>query len=337
MAIVETRSGKKRFQALRNRVSCTKCRRNAKKRGLCIHESTATEAAEKDDEEEGNGNEETVSNRSAAISYTSTLPRRAFPCRSDVIAVRRVNGSLLRNQVDRVNKGLVDKDGTGIIPDCTHPEDYVSVDHQRTGNLCGISFIYEVPKRNCKSSRREVVLHTLMYGSTYISACDLKYLKCSHTTIYDGKDDGIFVLLMRTAFNLEVLDYWLYAVAMLGKTFREAFEMSRKYANSESSRNARWGDLHSVLSVLWQTKRLLHSLNALNTHPRTNCTHYFHVIYASQLMPMESGYFVPSCSTEQQQECSATFPSLTDRRKLSILPPIQPVLSSSHPTARLEN
>lgn len=90
-------------------------------------------------------------------------------------------------------------------------------------------------------SGREVVLHALIYGSTYIWENDLFCPKCKRTTIFDGRDDALFAVSRRTMFAPELLDQWLYSVAMLEQTFREAFDVTLKLSRSTSVEFARWG------------------------------------------------------------------------------------------------
>lgn len=239
-AVIESRCGKKAYQQLSRRLQCTKCARNSANRGQCIHESTVLSSAEELDELPDVVDEAMVGNQSARVSYLSTLPRRAIPCASNRKSTQHVCASLTRAQWQRTKRD-VDKHGVGKVPEGTYPQDYTAFDILRQCSHCGILLLAYGDAQNCTLVPRIVTLHTLIYGSTYIVVSDFRCKNCERTTIYDGRDDGLFLISRKMVFARELIDYWLYAVAMLGHTFREAFEMSRKVSGSDSVLLARCG------------------------------------------------------------------------------------------------
>lgn len=97
--------------------------------------------------------------------------------------------------------------------------------------------------KNCVTSKRPVKLHILQFGSTIISVTDLKCPDFNEETFFDGNEHAIFAASSKVVFSHELLDNWLFYVAMLGKTFRKCFEAALLFSSSQSAQYARWGDL----------------------------------------------------------------------------------------------
>lgn len=126
------------------------------------------------------------------------------------------------------------------IPSGTFPLDHEATDYLRTCTHCSFLLVAEGSLKNCTLSTSEVKLHTLIYGSTYIRVSNMQCPNCQRWTVFDGRDEGLFAYSMRTVLARELLDYWLYSLAMLGQTFREAFKMSLHVSRTSSAKYARW-------------------------------------------------------------------------------------------------
>ena len=84
-----------------------------------------------------------------------------------------------------------------------------------------------------------VVLHKLMYGSAMITVIDLVFPRCRRLISIDRSDEIMLAYSIARVISKELFEYWLYALAMIGGMFREAFEMSCRIAASASARFTR--------------------------------------------------------------------------------------------------
>lgn len=104
--------------------------------------------------------------------------------------------------------------------------DYVARDYRLRCE--GYSFVMRQNEKhsNCRTISRRVLLHSLERGTIPISVIDMVCPRCSGLHTFDGKDESLFALSRSTVFSRELIDYWIYIVAMLGGNIREAFELS---------------------------------------------------------------------------------------------------------------
>lgn len=144
------------------------------------------------------------------------MPRGIIPCKWERKAINRVHISLRLFQTERAAAGHVDDDSVGKHDDKIVPQDCVGRDVMRICQHCNTLLFSAGQVRSCNTTGREVKLHTIIYGTTWVQLNDLICLSCEHTTVYDGHDDGIFSYSYTTALSRELIDYWLYAVVLLG-------------------------------------------------------------------------------------------------------------------------
>lgn len=130
-----------------------------------------------------------------------------------------------------------------IDPTIQHlSEAFVAKDYRRPCYNCGFILTCddEQGKGNCETSQRTAMSHTLVYRTVFIWVVDCLCPRCQIWNFFDGSDARMFSFSKWTVFSRELLDYWLYGLAVLGATFRESFEMSTRVALSSSARFSRW-------------------------------------------------------------------------------------------------
>lgn len=97
--------------------------------------------------------------------------------------------------------------------------------------------------RNCSVLKRPVVVHTTLHGSVPSSMLGLICDRCNTITVFDGRDSVFFSWSESFVYSRELLDFWLYYLAMLGVTFRAACEISKTLCRAQLA-------VHSRLRVI---------------------------------------------------------------------------------------
>ena len=95
-------------------------------------------------------------------------------------------------------------------------------------------------------SYRKVLLHTLLHGFVEVYVTDFICRHCSRMNNFDGADLAIFSASEKTVYMRELLDFWLYHVACIGGTFREAYEISMCLSRCVSKRLITGGAEHKT-------------------------------------------------------------------------------------------
>ena len=229
--------------ASERRMRCLICRRLAINRGHCEHEQIVADTAKKMDEQNRNetyGANNTQSNYESP--YCSRLPRRIICCTAETKSIYTMLHEIVKAQAVRVNSNNVDANGEPIGTMKQHKEDFVASDIRRVCHGCGLMLVGTSKDQNCLMRKRPVMLHTLLLGTVKISVCDMVCPRCKNTVYYDGRDGGIFAATRRVVYSRELLDAWLFAVAVNGATFREAYANSRFLSNQASARYFRQGN-----------------------------------------------------------------------------------------------
>lgn len=121
-------------------------------------------------------------------------------------------------------------------------------DKERSCGKCGFVMFGDTEKRNCVMNNREVWLHTLLHGSMWIKVFDMSCPKCNQQTYFDGRDCALFSSSMWTVYTREILDVLLFNLCMLGRTFREGYELMKMSSNTASAELARWGGFPLICS-----------------------------------------------------------------------------------------
>lgn len=235
LPVIEGVSGRRAGGDPVGKLSCCYCARAATNRGKCDHEEGGAlriYVSTPDDI----GDNEGISHK--FNKYLSTLPRRALPCKSDFWATFRMLVSLSKVCQTRCQTGKVNEEGEATGDLAAFAQNYVAMDRRRPckGTGCNTMLYGAGPHKNIALNHRGIKLHTLVYGSTVVTIADLICNKCHTYHFFDGRDEGMFVLSFSTAFCRELIELWIYCVAGQGRTFRGAYELSRKVASSPSAR-----------------------------------------------------------------------------------------------------
>lgn len=228
-------------------VKCYHCRRAAVNRGLCVHELAVVAAIARQNDQEKNCDDENDNNenerQSVRVDFTSKLPRRSLPCQADYEAVHALAHHISMAYRRRCLDGDVDQwgrpNGGFEIP----RSDYIALDRRRVCGRCNAELVGQSDGRNCRLTERRVLLHTLLFGTVKATVCDLECWQCKFVVVFDGRDCAMFATTMFSVYSREIIDFCLYQVAMLGSTFREAYKVSKRIAESPSSHYLRWGGM----------------------------------------------------------------------------------------------
>lgn len=155
--------------------------------------------------------------------------------------IREMNAHLVTAQGKRLAQGEVDKFGNVAGGMKKIRFDYHFHDRDRNCFSCGRKLVTEGENRNCSLQRRECILHTLLYGSTWMYCYDLRCFRCGHLTIFDGRESAVFQHSKLQIYSCEILDVLVFQICMLGLTFREGYALMKNMSSSTSWRHARWG------------------------------------------------------------------------------------------------
>lgn len=261
--VVERRDQKHLDMNISRRVRFSICRRSPNNRGLCPHERAVIDTIEEMEvdglptasESENNHDtaqflnesgwisaaddeqDEVVHKRSTAeekkrISYVSRLPHQIMPCSSDLSAMTELLYGVAgaKNIEDRANEKSTEKT-------C-----YLTYDQYRVCDECDFHLKCTESARNCGATCRHVVVHTLLHGSITADVLDLICPRCNTTTTFDGRDSALFSWSVSVVHSSDIIDIWLYQIAMLGGTFRAAYELSRSVSNTATASLGRLGE-----------------------------------------------------------------------------------------------
>lgn len=162
------------------------------------------------------------------ISYSSKLPRNVFACAMDRAALCAL----------AVKVASFIESGKDPESDCA----YIAYDEYRECDACRTVMTCNGESALCEVQSRSVVLHTLTHGSLIAAVIDFICPTCSSVVFFDGHDSALFSGASKSAiYTREIIDFWMYVVAMLGSTFRSAYEASKQLSRSTSVVQRRLG------------------------------------------------------------------------------------------------
>lgn len=144
-----------------------------------------------------------------------------MPSKSDLIAVDElllcVAGSLKARA--EINEGKEQSSGKTTKKE-VRDVDFVAYDFVRESTACGFFLTCCEDGRNCEARRRSARLHTLLSGTIDIAVLALLCPKCEKLVYFDVRDYGFFVVTGTVVYCRELIDFWIYHVAVIGGTFR---------------------------------------------------------------------------------------------------------------------
>lgn len=257
--VVESRDKKHIYLNLRYRMRWIICRRSSRNRGLCAHEKCAIERAKTESDHcSGNTLRDdncNVSDKSESDSddnefgnsiikalekqcYRASLPKRIVPCDSDFKAMT----DFLLGVAGVVAKSREQEESDD-------PEKHISpmvvYDKLRRCLKCSFELSCTDNGRNCSVVKRCVKVHTLLQVTIEAAVLDLICPECKFINRFDGRNAAMFAWSVNVVFARDLIDFWLYHVAMLGGTFRAAFKFSRSISNTAAAAYSRLGSSSS--------------------------------------------------------------------------------------------
>ena len=91
---------------------------------------------------------------------------------------------------------------------------------------------------NSPSIQREMFLTTLLQGTLVVEVTDLYCLNCNEEVLYSVIEDAVFPAFEYLGFTLELLYKWFEMVCYRGFSFRMAYETTRSFVDSPSSKES---------------------------------------------------------------------------------------------------
>lgn len=167
-------------------------------------------------------------------SFVSKLPRNVVPCASDRLALRLLTASVSRALQERHDGGQDIEDDSVIL--------HLAFDANRTCATCQTVLNWDDSSPNSTALRRQVWPHTLTHGTLTIDVLGLVCPNCTTIARFDGFECALFSSSTKTTvYTRELLDYWLYKIAMLGSTVRAAYESAKNLSRTTSVVHGRLG------------------------------------------------------------------------------------------------
>ena len=150
--------------------------------------------------------------------YNSVLPRRILSCEADhffvanfflVVAVAKIRA----NRNKKTKRAMEDSNNA-------EHELLTVYDNKRDCKGCVFILQRSEEGRDCQVVERRALVYTLLHGTNEVLVLDLVCESCKAGTVFDGRDSGLFAWLSTAVYSRELVDFWLYQIAMLGSTFR---------------------------------------------------------------------------------------------------------------------
>lgn len=211
-------------------------RRSAINLGLCEHELTIVQTSKRmDRESELNSNNASRNHNTDESCYRSKLPHRIVPCEFESKFIY-----MMLSEITNVQKSRGSKWWTYW---------WYQAAKRRFLNLRFATDVRQVRFNSCQlwdgeelhvSKTACLVPHSVSWYLT--DYCIWPRMPRCQTVVYcDGRDGAIFAATREVVYSLELMDAWLFAVAVNGATFREAYASSKMLSTLASVRYFRWG------------------------------------------------------------------------------------------------